>query len=348
MTNKNENMHHVVFYSGGLGSFSTALRVIEKYGTESLTLLFTDTLIEDHDLYRFIIKTAGHFFEIDKSVIDSLSKRALNIELTEDNQDQRKLDLERLRIASNEAIPQLVWLSEHKDPWDIFFEQRFLGNSRIAQCSHILKQKMAEDWITEQFKPHEIPYIKKIDKKKKTITYWDDDEGKAQCLKEYMADERVPCKLYLGIDWTEEHRRKSPTFNWLPYTVEFPMCDEPYINKIDVVKELERMGIETPRLYAQGFSHNNCGGFCVRAGQGHFANLLEQNRPLFLYHEKRELEIREHIGKDVSILRKMRKSIRYNYTLHNLRMDIEGGHGDEIDMNDIGGCGCFVTDEEDK
>src|SRR6185312_3546767 len=190
MTTINNDEKHVVFYSGGLGSFATALRVIEKHGTENLTLLFTDTLIEDHDLYRFIIETAGHFFNADKNKIAELSKRALNITLTEENMSQRKDDLERLRLDSNKAIPQLVWLTEHKDPWDIFFEQKFLGNSRIAQCSHILKQVMSKKYVKEHFESHKTT-------------------------------------LYLGIDWTEEHRTKAPVKNWSPYPVEFPMCEEP-------------------------------------------------------------------------------------------------------------------------
>lgn len=305
----NKNKQHVVFYSGGLGSFATALRVIESYGKEKLTLLFTDTLIEDYDLYRFIIETSGKIFDIDSSIISSLSKQAKQLTGTEINMDKRKEELEKMRIDSNDAIPQLVWLTEHKDPWEIFFDQKFLGNSRIAQCSHILKQVMSKKYIKKNFIPEE------------TV-------------------------LYLGIDWTEEHRTKAPRKNWHPYPVEFPMCEEPWMNKIDVVRDLESMGIETPRLYAMGFAHNNCGGFCVRAGQGHFANLLEQNRSLFLYHEGREQQIRELIGKDVSMLRKMKKGIRYNYTLRDLRHDLEDGHKDEIDMTDIGGCGCFVTEED--
>lgn len=152
MTENNEHKH-VVFYSGGLGSFATTLRVIEKHGKENLTLLFTDTLIEDSDLYRFIIETAGHFFKIDKNKINNLVEDTLNISLTEENQEQRKLDLEQLRLKSNEIIPQMVWLTEHKDPWDIFFEQKFLGNSRIAQCSYILKQLMSKKYVKKHFNP---------------------------------------------------------------------------------------------------------------------------------------------------------------------------------------------------
>ena len=51
-------MKHIVFYSGGLCSWATAKRVVEKHGKENVLLLFTDTLIEDEDLYRFISETA--------------------------------------------------------------------------------------------------------------------------------------------------------------------------------------------------------------------------------------------------------------------------------------------------
>lgn len=153
------NHQHVVFYSGGLGSFATTLRVIEKHGTESLTLLFTDTLIEDADLYRFIIETSGHFFNIDKEVIQKLSTRASNLTNTDVDQDKRKIELEQLRLDSNESIPQLVWLTEYKDPWDIFFEQKFLGNSRIAQCSHILKQVMSKKYVNEHFNPNKTTLL---------------------------------------------------------------------------------------------------------------------------------------------------------------------------------------------
>lgn len=47
-------MKHVVFFSGGACSYCTAKRVIENVGKENVVLLFTDTKIEDEDLYRFI------------------------------------------------------------------------------------------------------------------------------------------------------------------------------------------------------------------------------------------------------------------------------------------------------
>ncbi len=257
-------MKHIVFYSGGIGSWATAKRVIQQQGKENVILLFTDTLIEDADLYRFIDETV------------------------------KEMDCEYVR------------LEDGRTPWEVFKDVRYLGNSRIAQCSHLLKQKPANDWIKANFKPDE-------------------------------------CVLYLGIDWTEEHRTKAPRKNYEPYQVEFPLCEEPYVNKVDLIKELERLGIASPRLYKMGFAHNNCGGFCVRAGQGHFANLLKELPDLYKYHEQKEQEMRDFLGKDVSILRRTKNGVRYNLTLKQLREELETDRTEQIDFNDIGGCGCFVT-----
>ena len=254
-------MKHIVFYSGGVGSWATAKRVVEKHGKENVILLFTDTLIEDEDLYRFIDET--------------VSELGVRLE----------------RVADG------------RTPFEVYKDARFLGNSRIAPCSHELKQKTAKKWITENFDPSE-------------------------------------CVLYLGIDWTEEHRTKAPIKNWAPYKVEFPMCEEPYITKDEIFAELEKVNIEVPRLYKMGFSHNNCGGFCCRAGQGHFARLLEKMPERFAEYEAKEEELRQYIGKDVAMMKKTRNKVTRPYTMRQLREDIEAKK--EVDMTDIGGCGCMV------
>ena len=254
---------HIVFYSGGIGSWAAAKRVIAKYGKQDVILLFTDTLIEDEDLYRFIQETVS------------------------------EMGVEFHRIADG------------RTPFEVYKDVRYLGNSRIAPCSHKLKQEVAEKWIKENFSP--------------------DD-----------------CVLYLGIDWTEEHRTNAPRKNWHPYKVEFPMCEEPYVTKEEMIAELEKLGIEQPRLYKMGFAHNNCGGFCCRAGQGHFANLLKQMPERFAYYEAKEEEMRQFLGKDVSILRRTRNGKRYNLTLRQLREELEANRTEQIDFSDVGGCGCFV------
>jgi 3'-phosphoadenosine 5'-phosphosulfate sulfotransferase (PAPS reductase)/FAD synthetase len=255
-----------VFFSGGIGSFFTTKRVIQTHGKEDVILLFTDTLIEDDDLYRFM-DDAEKFFDV-----------------------------------------PVTKIADGRTPWEVFKDVRWLGNSRLAQCSHILKQKTAEKWIKANFQPNE-------------------------------------CILYLGIDWSEEHRTKAPTRNWEPYKVEFPMCEEPFLSKDEMIQYLETVGIEIPKLYKLGFSHNNCSGMCVRAGQGHFINLLKQLPERYLELEEVEKEMQRYLEKDVTILKRTKNKVRENLSLEQLRLEYQANQMEQIDMFDIGGCGCFVDSD---
>lgn len=49
---------HLVFAtSGGLSSFGGLARGVEKYGADHVTALFTDVMVEDEDVYRFLVET---------------------------------------------------------------------------------------------------------------------------------------------------------------------------------------------------------------------------------------------------------------------------------------------------
>tara|TARA_Y100001963_G_scaffold158017_1_gene256167 strand:- start:45 stop:839 length:795 start_codon:yes stop_codon:yes gene_type:complete len=50
---------HVVFFSGGKASFGAAYRLRQEYNDDPIVLLFTDTKVEDLDLYRFLIQSAA-------------------------------------------------------------------------------------------------------------------------------------------------------------------------------------------------------------------------------------------------------------------------------------------------
>ena len=47
-------MKHIVSVSGGVGSYFTLKRVLEKNNKEDVIAVFMDTLAEDGDLYRFL------------------------------------------------------------------------------------------------------------------------------------------------------------------------------------------------------------------------------------------------------------------------------------------------------
>ena len=119
------------------------------------------------------------------------------------------------------------------------------------------------------------------------------------------------------------------------------MTERPWLTKSDVFAWMRREGLEPPRLYGMGFAHNNCGGFCVRAGHQHFKTLLREMPERYAEHERREQELRAHLGKDVSILRDREYGDTKPMTLREFRQRLEAGEA----MNDlfgIGGCGCFV------
>ncbi|NOU98463.1 hypothetical protein [Paenibacillus planticolens] len=302
-------MIHINFNSGGIGSYSAGKRIIAEHGADNVINLFTDTLIEDRDLYRFLIETNAEFYGIERPV--ALLEKCADIPdiTSEEAVTRRKELLAEISTEAMRLMPNLIWIAEGRTPWEVFFAVRYLGNSRIAQCSHVLKQATADKWIRDNYGPDE-------------------------------------CVLYLGIDWTEAHRREAPIKNWAPYRIEFPMCDEPLLYKYDMLELLDAAQISRPRLYGKGFAHNNCGGFCVRAGQGHFLNLLTEFPEQYAYHENKEEDIRTFLGKNVSILKRVRGKKTYRLTLRQLRGLYEDtARRTQIDREDIGGCGCFVSPE---
>lgn len=195
----------------------------------------------------------------------------------------------------------LVKIADGRTPWEVYKDKRWIGNSRIAQCSHLLKQVPSRRWM----------------------------------------DENAPgATVVVGIDWSEEHRLPAIRKHWEPYTVRAPMCEPPFLSKHELIRKLELEGIKAPRLYGMGFSHNNCGGFCCRAGQGHFANLYRQMPDRYRWHEAEERALRAYLGKDQSILTRTIKGEKEPYTLEALRKDMDAEK--QVDLLDIGGCGCWV------
>jgi hypothetical protein len=140
------------------------------------------------------------------------------------------------------------------------------------------------------------------------------------------------------------HRLPAIRRAYKPYRAEAPLCDPPHISRQDVFAELKRRGIRRPRLYDMGMAHANCGGGCVRAGQGQFARLLEVMPDRFAEWERNEQQLRDHLGKDVAILRDRTGGELRPLTLREFRERSEA-RPEQIDLFDIGGCGCFVAEE---
>lgn|GEM_PF-1202991 len=334
--------NHIVFFSGGKSSFSVADWVKTHYPKDNIVLYFTDTLWENFDLYRFIDEASD------------------------------KLELPMLTHSAG------------LNPMELMFEKKLVFNSMIGDCSKILKMKVASDYFKKGIKP--------------PIEKW----RNRQHLK--SDDFTTAATLYFGIGFEEMHRQGPIVKNWQPFKVEMPMINQ-YINNDEVLKKHE---IRQPVLYDLGFSHNNCNGRCVKAGQGHYKNLYDKMPEVFQkileqeYHMKMYVSayryitetnvpdseiIPEHVQEvmlqelddaykdyfygrvenpriyihpamsatsEYAVIKQyafMKKSINGHtapYPISRLKSDIAKDEeqrrreGIQLDMFDIGGCGCFL------
>lgn len=206
--------------------------------------------------------------------------------------------------AAQSLGARLVTLNQGMDIWEIFKKERFLGNARLAVCSKLLKQRPCRKWL------------------------------EANC------DPENTC-VYVGIDWTETHRIPAIETAYEPYKAFCPMTEPPYLDKESMLDWCREDGLEPPSMYAQNFPHANCGGGCVRAGQGQFKLLYEIDPERYRYWEEKEQELRDYLDKDVSILRDRRGGGSKPLPLSVFRKRLEG-EPELVDADEIGGCGCFV------
>lgn len=291
---------HVVMFSGGAGSWAAAKRVAERHGTDNLKLLFADTLGEDADLYRFLIEGAGNVYGIDTT---TLVRRSNGIPKVGD--PRRKFFLAHLASIVHKEIPGFHWLIEGRTIWEVFRDDRFLGNSRLANCSKFLKQQPCREWLEINTDPEN-------------------------------------CHVHVGIDWSETHRVAAIENAYKPWQAHAPLCEKPYLSKHDIWDQLKAEGIRRPRLYDLGHPHNNCAGFCVRAGQAQFEKLLRHDREMYLQMEAEEEGLRTHLDKDVAVMKDRRGGDAKPLTMRQFREDRERQLA--FDTDDWGGCGCFVAE----
>lgn len=203
---------------------------------------------------------------------------------------------------------EFITLSDGRNIWQVFEDEKFIGNSLVDPCSKILKRKLFTKWISDN----------------------------------YADDEAI---LYVGYDWTEAHRLESMQRNYAPRLVVAPLMEKPHFNRQETAEKLKAIGIKQPRLYDLGFSHNNCGGFCIKAGQAHFKNLYDKMPDRYKYHEENQERLFKTLGKSGFLKIIDNGKLRF-FSLKEFREEILEKKSNQIDFLDIGGCGCF--DEASK
>jgi hypothetical protein len=208
-----------------------------------------------------------------------------------------------LRDVAAACQKEIIWLTDGRTPWDVYIDKRWIGNSRTAHCSTELKTKQVKAWLDENSDPLD--------------------------------------PLVLGMDWSEMDRIERAQKNW---------GDRPVVsllNKFGITRHqhdaiIAEYGIKKPRIYGLGYEHNNCGGFCCKAGLKQFERLYRTDRARFIYHEGEMNRAMEAIGPTAKpFLREVINGELKYLTLTQFREAFDAGllAAPEFDMS---GCGCFT------
>lgn len=176
------------------------------------------------------------------------------------------------------------------DIWDAFEYAGIMGNTRIDPCSRMLKRETLTAFILDHYDP-------------------------------------AHTTLHVGITAHEIDRMLAIKRNWRKagFHVEADLCD------VDLqgssAERAERILGWTPFVYEWGGSHNNCGGFCVKAGHAQMARLLWYAPEIYAYHERREQEFQRAHDTDATIMRDRKtvngKAISYRLSLRDFRLRME-------------------------
>lgn len=153
-------------------------------------------------------------------------------------------------------------------PWDVFHGERMMGSSRVDPCSRILKREVLLKYMTDHYAPSEAT-------------------------------------LCVGITYREIDRMVAVEANWRRkgWSVIAPLADDKSLTREGMIAECRARYGFVPRLYDMGFTHNNCGGACVKAGHKEWARLLWFLPDVYEWWEQNERKFRIEVGTTATILR---------------------------------------------
>ena len=195
----------------------------------------------------------------------------------------------------------IVRLSQGKNIWQAQYEADYQANSRKVPCSRILKREPFKAYMKKTYKPGEATIV-------------------------------------IGIGAKEKHRTQDFQRNHAPFDVIAPLTEMEITND-DIAAVCEEAGFQAPELYDYDFPHNNCGGFCVKAGQKQAALLLKHKRETYLWHERKQEAVFELMDGKYPTIRKTVDGVLTYYSLKEFREFLEAGGAPE--MYDEGTCACF-------
>lgn len=173
-------------------------------------------------------------------------------------------------VSADLGVP-IEYIGLDKTPWDIFWEEGVIGNSRIDPCSRRLKREVLAAWMQAHCDP-------------------------------------ATTILHLGITYHEVERMIAVRANWshAGWQVDAPLADDPTVTREYLIAQCQTRYGFIPRLYSMGFAHANCGGACVKAGQAQWARLLWYLPDVYAWWEQQETAFNSGRERIVAILRDRR------------------------------------------
>jgi hypothetical protein len=359
----------VVMYGGGLTSYEASRRAIEIYGKDNVEIWFADTKTEDADLYRFNddverllgikityfsqgVDIWGVFKQqrmIGNSRIDPCSKYLKRVPLREaldrlspgmkcsycDTVSSRK-DTE-INIVNQIEQKRKVYHCPICSTNDAPYGNVVQTLTKSMKSFRKLKNRFKGALLQETEKPLIDTLIEEILEVNSTV------QNMVEQLDRTMTPQHRDggdLHVALGMDDIEDcDRINRAKAYWKPYIVEFPLTQSPIMFKDNIADALSEQGVSQPRLYDMGFAHNNCGGFCVKAGQSQFRQLLQLRPDTYAYHEAQERELQLFLGKPVTVLTETVDGKKLNLSMQALRERIEAGM--RIDEGDGEACACL-------
>ena len=184
---------------------------------------------------------------------------------------------------------KIIKLTEGRTPYQVSKDQNIIPNSRIAPCTLRLKLNPFQTYL-------------------KTFS--------------------EPLTIHIGYDFSEIHRCEPTRKNYeaLGYQVDFPMLWKPieYRDYSTILRE--EWNIEPPRMYLMGYTHANCGGRCVKQGQGDWIRTLINFPQRYTDVEEWEKEMRKKpINQNYTISKNQAKDAIKQITLTQIRERYQTG-----------------------
>lgn len=320
-------LHFVGNLSGGICSWAACKLQALETGPESMTLLFADTIVEDDDLYRFLVETAANILDIHcpAKLIPGLTAIP-----TVDRMPERKAHLAKLRVAAMEAVPGLVWLADGRTPWEVYRDEKYIGNSRVDPCSKILKRQLLDRWMNENH-GNARPTTPRV----VGLGEWERErfEGHYETLKN---GKKV---------WRAGLAERMAAKGWV---FRAPLIYfRPTFSRNGIYQWLDREGIDPPALSEEGFDTNNCGGVCCKMGLKQAAKAYHRRPERYRYSAAEEKACQEQIGTDCTMLRREVDGKRVPLSLIQFGEELATADAEACSLfPSQPACGCFTGEDE--